>query len=134
MPVQNLRAHAVNRRDPRVVDGKRRLLEPDASQRRAHALADLSRGRLGEGDDEDLAEVVEEGLSALPRSGAQRPRDTLGKGKGLAGTSARLNEEGRVEGLGDLSLTSVQAGEVDQRGIAGIRHLEHLLSQLSTGQ
>ena len=45
-----------------------------------------------------------------------------------------LNEEGRVEGLGDLSLASVQAGEVDQRGIAGIRHLEHLLSQLSTGQ
>ena len=111
--VQDARAHAVDGHDPGVVHGKGRLGHAGAAQRGPHALADLSRGRLGEGDDEDLREVFQEGAAVRAGAGREGPGHALGEREGLARAGARLHEEGLVERPRDSRLALVQAREVD---------------------
>ena len=138
--MQDARAHAVDGRDPRVVDRERSLGHAAAPEVRPDALADLAGGRLGERDNENLSQVVEEGPAVGGRAGRKRPRDALGQRERLARAGAGLHEQGLVERLGDLPLVVIERGEVHLRrhGAAAlvltIGHLESLLSQLSTGQ
>mgnify|MGYP000429440054 CR=1 FL=1 len=46
---QDTRAHAVNGRDPRVVDGQCFLVHALVDKRTAHAVANLGRGIFGKG-------------------------------------------------------------------------------------
>ena len=117
MPAQDARAHAVDRRDPGVVNGERLLLQAVLAQGGAHALLDLEGGRVGEGDDERLVEGVDEGPAVGGRALRERPGDAPREGEGLAGAGARLDEERAVEGLGDGALGAVQCGEVDRHGL-----------------
>ena len=57
---QDARAHAVNGRDPRVVDGQGLLVHALVDKRTAHAVANLGRGIFGKGDGKHLVQMLNE--------------------------------------------------------------------------
>ena len=60
MRAQDTRAHAVNGRDPRVVDGQCFLVHALVDKRTAHAVANLGRGIFGKGNGEHLVQMLNE--------------------------------------------------------------------------
>ncbi len=108
MAMQDARAHAMDRRYPGAVDLQRGLIHAGVAQSHAHALADLARRRLREGDDKGLAEVVEKGFAPDARPWAQRIDDTPGQGERLAGASTGLDEKWGVKRACDAALRLAQ--------------------------
>ena len=88
MRAQDTRAHAVNGRDPRVVDGQCLLVHALVDKRTAHAVANLGRGIFGKGNSEHLIQMFNERTGF----GRERVDDAARKGKGLARTGARRDK------------------------------------------
>ena len=82
---QDTRAHAVNGRNPCVVDGQRFLVHALVDKRTAHAVANLGRGIFGKGNGEHLVQMLDERTGF----GRERVDDAAREGKGLARTGAR---------------------------------------------
>ncbi len=57
---QDTRAHAVNGRDPCIVDGQGLLVHALVDERAAHAVTDLGRGIFGKGNGEHLVQMLDE--------------------------------------------------------------------------
>ena len=100
MGAKNARAHAVNGRDPRVVDRQGLLGHAGIDKGGAHALADLRRSVFGKRDSEHLVQMLGK------RTGlrGERPQDTTRKGEGLARAGARRHEQRAIERRHDLAL------------------------------
>ena len=88
MRAQDTRAHAVNGRNPRVVDGQCFLVHALVDKRTAHAVANLGRGIFGKGNSEHLIQMFNERTGF----GRERVDDAARKGKGLARTGARRDK------------------------------------------
>ena len=100
MGAQDTRAHAVNGRDPGVVDRESFLGHAGLDEGGTHAFANLRRGVFGERDGEHLVQMLGK------RSGfrGKRPQDTARKGKGLARAGAGRHEQRAIERRHDLAL------------------------------
>ena len=88
MRAQDARTHAVNGRDPRIVDGQSLLVHALVDERAARAVTDLGRGIFGKGNGEHLVQMLNE----RTRLGRERVDDAARKGKGLARTGARRDK------------------------------------------
>ena len=108
MRAQDTRAHAVNGRNPRVVDGQCFLVHALVDKRTAHAVANLGRGILGKGDGEHLVQMLDERTGF----GRERVDDAAREGKGLARTGARRDKQRTVERLDDLQLLRHQSRKI----------------------
>ena len=108
MRAQDTRAHAMNRRDPCVVDGQGLLVHALVDKRTAHAVSNLGRGVLGKGNGEHLVQMLDERTGF----GRERVDDAARKGKGLARTGARRDEQRTVERFDDLQLLRHQSRKI----------------------
>ena len=113
MPPEDARAHPVDGADPCGIDLQRRIAEADGAQRGAHALLDLARSCLGEGDNENLREVVDEGGAVRAGALGERPGDSLRERERLSRACARLDEDGMIERRGNRALLVVELAEVE---------------------
>ena len=89
---QDTRAHAVNGRDPRIVDGQCFLVHALVDERAAHAVTDLGRGIFGKGNGEHLVQMLNERTGF----GRERVDDAAREGKGLARAGARRDKQRTV--------------------------------------
>ena len=105
---QNTRAHAVNGRDPCVVDGQGLLVHALVDKCATHAVADLGRGVLGKGNGEHLVQMLDERTGF----GRERVDDAAREGKGLARAGARRDKQRTVERFDDLQLLRHQSRKI----------------------
>ena len=105
---QDTRAHAVNGRDPRVVDSQCFLVHALVDKRTAHAVADLGRGIFGKGNGEHLVQMLNERTGF----GRERVDDAAREGKGLARTGARRDKQRTVERFDNLQLLRHQSRKI----------------------
>ena len=105
---QDARAHAVNGRDPRIVDGQGLLVHALVDERAAHAVTDLGRGIFGKGNGEHLVKMLDERTGF----GRERVDDAAREGKGLARTGARRDKQRTVERFDDLQLLRHQSRKI----------------------
>ena len=105
---QDTRAHAVNGRDPRVVDGQDLLVHTLFDKRTAHAVADLGRGVFGKGNGEHLVQMLDK------RTGFGRERidNAAREGKGLAQAGTRRDKQRAVERFDNLQLLRHQSRKI----------------------
>lgn len=108
MRAQDARTHAVNGRDPRIVDGQSLLVHALVDERAAHAVTDLGRGIFGKGNGEHLVQMLNE----RTRLGRERVDDAARKGKGLARTGARRDKQRTVERFDDPQLLRHQSRKI----------------------
>ena len=88
MRAQDARTHAVNGRDPSVVDGQGLLVHTLFDKRATHAVANLGRGIFGKGNGEHLIQMLDKRTGF----GRERVDDAARKGKGLARTGTRRDK------------------------------------------
>ena len=116
MGPDDARAHAVDGRDPGVVDLGGLRIHPLVDQRGADALLELLGGLLGERDGEHLVDAIQKRLRHLRvgpltlrlRPGAQRVHDPLREGERLARPRTRGDEERPLERLDDALLFGIK--------------------------
>ena len=108
MRAQDTRTHAVNRRNPGIVNRQGFLVHALFDKRTAHAVADLGRGVLGKGNGEHLVQMLNE------RTGFGREcvDDTAREGEGLARTGARRDKQRAVERFDNLQLLRHQSRKI----------------------
>ena len=100
MGAKDTRAHAVNGRNPRIVDRQGLFCHAGLNKSGTHALANLRRGVFGKCDSEHLVQMLGK------RTGlrGERPQDTARKGEGLARAGARRHKQRAIERRHDLAL------------------------------
>ena len=98
VPPQDARAHAMDGADPGRVHLEGMACHAPLAQPGADLLLYLVRGRMREGDHQDLVEAVEVRRPSLARAGGEGPRDPLGQGGRLARPGPCGHEERPVEG------------------------------------
>lgn len=108
MCAQDTRAHAVNGRDPRIVDGQGFLVHALVDERAAHTVTDLGRGVFGKGNGEHLVQMLNERTGF----GRERVDDAAREGKGLARTGTRRDKQRTVERFDDLQLLRHQSRKI----------------------
>ena len=88
MRAQDTRAHAVDGRDPSVVDRQSLFVHTLFDKRTAHTVANLSRGVFGKGNGEHLIQMLDKRTGF----GRERVDDAARKGKGLARAGTRRDK------------------------------------------
>ncbi len=121
MLAQNARAHAVDRRYPRVIYPQGLFLQAQLHELALDARFQFGGGLLGEGDCHHFVYAAGECALAVV---FQCVGDALGKRERLAASRTRRNHERRIERGDDPALA----------GCARIQVHESLLAQLATGQ
>ena len=108
MRAQDARTHAVNGRDPSVVDGQGLLVHTLFDKRATHAVANLGRGIFGKGNGEHLIQMLDK------RTGFGRERidDAAREGKGLARAGTCRDKQRAVERFDDLQLLRHQSRKI----------------------
>ena len=112
MALQDARAHPVDRANPGGIHHERLLAHARLAKRGADTLLDLARGGVGEGDNEDLAQVIHKGRTVHTGAGREGPGNPARKGERLAGAGASFDKDRAVKRGDDLTLTVVQGREV----------------------
>ena len=112
MHAQDARAHAVNRRNPCIIDLQRLLGHAFRTQGALHARLDFSCGLFRERDGHDLFYAVEKRASVRSRTLHKGPGDTLREGERLPAACARRNHQGLVERRDARELTRLESAEV----------------------
>ena len=100
MGAKDTRTHAMNGRNPRIVDRQGLFCHAGFNKSGTHALANLRRGVFGKCDSEHLVQMLGK------RTGlrGERPQDTTRKGEGLARAGARRHKQRAIERRHDLTL------------------------------
>ena len=112
MGPDDARAHAMDGRNPRIINLLRLGIEAFLAKRRTDALLELGRRLVRERDGKHLVDAIEKGFGPIgicplvARLGArfERIEHALGEREGLAGPGARRNEERPFERAHDALL------------------------------